>query len=94
VHNRIPIYLSTGIAALHMYYYFTNVTLSSYESVMMLQIYGFSLNFVSFFIIFFYGLGKILQMFSKSAVNGIPKWQICSLCGCFYALIRRKREVC
>ena len=33
-------------------------------------------------------------MFSKSAVNGIPKWQICSLFGCFYALIRRKCDVC
>ncbi len=34
------IYLSIGITALHMYYF----TLSSYESVILVQIYGFYLN--------------------------------------------------
>ena len=33
-------------------------------------------------------------MFSKSAVNGIPKWQICFCFRRFYAFLRRKCEVC
>ncbi len=49
----VSLYLSTGIAALHVYYYFTNVTLSSDETVIMVQIYGLTLNFVSNFIIFY-----------------------------------------
>ena len=32
-------------------------------------------------------------MFSKSAVNGIHKWQICFCFRCFHAFIRRKREI-
>lgn len=69
----VSLYLSTGIAALHMSYYFTNVTFTSYESTIMVQIYRKSLNFVSNFIIFCLRFQKKKsQMFSRSAVNGIP----------------------
>jgi len=54
--------MSTDIAALHMYYFFTDLTLSSYERVILVQIYGFSLDFVSNFIIFY-------QRFQENPTN-------------------------